>query len=129
LEGEKATGSIQLYNFTLNTLTLRASTTTLITEDGKRFRFARDVTGLRPTARIGQGSEQTLDESSLIPPIPIIAEEVGSSYNIGANVRLEIQNTALGQADVYGMTAAALTGGSSKEIKILSQQDIDQATT
>jgi hypothetical protein len=127
LEGTKATGNLQLYNFTKNTLTLRAATTTLVV-DGKKYYFTKDVTGLRPTARIGQGPEQEIDNSSLIPPIQIIAAEPGSNYNIGANVRMEVQNSALGQADVYGMTAGTVSGGSSTETKVLSQQDLDKAT-
>ncbi|HYC79565.1 MAG TPA: hypothetical protein VEC17_00905, partial [Candidatus Binatia bacterium] len=127
LSGTKATGSVQLYNFTKNTLTLRAATTTLIV-DGKKYSFARDVTGLRPTARIGTGQQQEIDSSSLIAPVPIVAQEVGANFNIGSKVRMEIQNAALGQADVYGETSTALTGGSSTETKILSQQDLDNAT-
>lgn len=127
LSGEKATGRIQLYNFTKNTLTLRAATTTLIV-DGKRYSFAQDVTGLRPTARIGQGGEQEIDESSLIPPVAIVAQEVGSEYNIGADLRMELQNAALGVADVYAETVGAVTGGSSTETKVVSQEDIDKAT-
>jgi hypothetical protein len=57
-----------------------------------------------------------------------VAEQVGADYNIGANTRLELQNAALGQADVYGTASGSISGGSSTEIKILSQQDIDAAT-
>lgn len=127
LTGNKATGNVQLYNFTKNTLTLRAATTSLVV-DGKRYSFTKDVTGLRPTARIGQGGEQEIDTSSLIPPVGIVAQDVGANFNIGADVRLEIQNTALGQADVYAETVGSVTGGSSNEIKVLSQADIDKAT-
>ena len=127
LSGNKATGNVQLYNFTKNTLTLRAATTTLIV-DGKKYSFARDVTGLRPTSRIGQGGEQEIDDTSLIAPVPIVAQEVGANFNIGADIRLDLQNSALGQADVYGETAGAITGGSSTETKVLSQADIDKAT-
>jgi hypothetical protein len=127
LSGNKATGSVQLYNFTKNTLTLRAATTTL-TLDGKRYSFAQDVTGLRPTARIGQGGEQEIDESSLIPPIAIVAQEVGADYNVGADLRMNLQNAALGEADVYAETVGAISGGSSTETKVVSQQDIDNAT-
>ena len=127
LAGNKATGNVQLYNFTKNTLTLKAATTTLIV-DGKKYSFARDVTGLRPTSRIGQGAEQEIDNSSLIAPVPVIAQEVGANFNIGADIRLDLQNSALGQADVYGETAGNISGGSSTETKVLSQADIDKAT-
>jgi hypothetical protein len=126
LSGTKATGNVQLFNFTKNTLTLRAATTTLIV-DGKKYSFTKDVTGLRPTARIGQGGEQEVDKSSLIPPVPIVAQEVGANFNIGADLRLTIQNAALGQADVFAETVGAVTGGTSTETKILVQQDIDNA--
>jgi hypothetical protein len=127
LAGNKATGQVQLFNFTKNTLTLRAATTTLVV-DGKKYSFTKDVTGLRPTARIGQGGEQEIDQSSLIPPVSIVAQEVGANFNIGADLRLTIQNAALGQADVYAETAGNITGGSSTETKVLSQADIDKAT-
>jgi hypothetical protein len=127
LSGTKATGNIQLYNFTKNTLTLRAATTTLIV-DGKKYSFTKDVTGLRPTARIGVGTDQEIDESSLIPPVAVVAQEVGANFNLAGNIRLEVQNAALGQADVYAMTAGSVAGGTSVQTKILSQQDIDNAT-
>lgn len=127
LTGNKSTGQVQLYNFTKNTLTLRAATTTLVV-DGKKYSFVKDVTGLRPTARIGQGGEQEIDTSSLIPPVAIVAQEVGAGFNIGGDLRMTIQNAALGQADVYGETVGNITGGSSSEIKVLSQADIDKAT-
>ncbi|MBX4188058.1 MAG: hypothetical protein KW793_02895 [Candidatus Doudnabacteria bacterium] len=126
LAGTNAKGSIQLYNFTKNTLTLRAATTTLVI-GGKKYSFVKDVTGLRPTARIGVGDSQEIDKSSLIAPVQIVAQVVGADYNIASNSRLEVQNTALGQADVYAVTTTALTGGSSTETKILSQADLDNA--
>jgi hypothetical protein len=127
LSGTKSQGSIQLYNFTKNTLTLRAATTTLVV-NGKKYSFTKDVTGLRPTARIGVGEQQEIDQSSLIAPVPIVAQEVGETYNLGANIRMEVQNAALGQADVYAMTSTAISGGTSIETKVLSQEDLDNAT-
>jgi len=127
LAGTAASGSLQLYNFTKNILTLRTATTTLKV-DGKSYSLTKDVTGLRPTARIGQGTDAEIDQSSLIPPVQIVAQEPGANHNAGANVRMEVVNQALGQADVYGMTSAALTGGASTETKVLSQEDIDKAT-
>lgn len=128
LVGTKANGMVQLYNFTKNTLTLKASTTSLVV-DGKKYNFVKDVTGLRPTAKIGQGEDQEVDPSSLTPPVQVTAAEVGANYNIASSTRLEVKNSALGAADVYGIVSTAFTGGASNEIKILSQKDIDTATT
>lgn len=124
--GTKATGSVTLYNFTKNTLTLRAATTTLLV-NGKKYFFTKDVTGLRPTARIGTGADTEIDESSLIPAVPVIAEQLGQEYNIGTSIRLELSNSALGQADVYAITSGAMSGGTSVQTKIVAQQDLDKA--
>jgi hypothetical protein len=126
--GEKATGSIILYNFTKNTLTLKASTTTLLI-NGKKYFFTKDVTGIRPTARIGTGADQEIDQSSLGAPVPIIADQAGEAYNLSANQKFTVQNAALGETeDVYAMNPGAITGGTSKTIKIMSQEDLDRAT-
>ncbi len=127
--GEKATGSVVIYNFTKNTLTLRAATTTLII-NGKKYFFTKDATGIRPTATIGQGEEQEVDRSSLTAPVPIIAESAGEEYNLAVNQKITLQNTALGDnQNVYAMNETPFTGGSAKIIPILAQADLDRATT
>jgi cell division protein FtsL len=124
--GTKATGSVQLYNFTKNTLTLK-STTTVLLVNGKKFLFTKDITGLRPTATIGTGADAEVDSSSLIPPVSLIAELPGEDYNIAANTKFNIVNAALGNQNVYGVDTAAFAGGSTKTVKIVSQQDLDNA--
>jgi hypothetical protein len=127
--GEKAAGSVVIYNFTKNTLTLKASTTTLLI-NGKKYFFTKDVTGIRPTARIGTGADQEIDQSSLGAPVAIVADQAGDTYNLSANQKFTIQNAALGQTeDVYAMNPGAVSGGTSKTIKIMSQEDLDRATT
>ncbi len=113
--GNKSTGTVTLYNFTSNTLTLRASTTTLIA-NGKNYSFTRDVTGIKPNGSPNTG-------------IPIIAQNGGADYNLPANTRFRIVNAALGNQNVYAENPAALSGGTTgAATKVLSQQDIDNAT-
>ena len=127
VSGTKASGSITLYNFTNNTLTLRASTTTLVA-NGKNYFFTRDVTGLRPTARTGSGNDQQVEESTLIAPVEIIAENPGQEYNITSTTRFEIRNAALGNnPNVYGENKQAIGGGSALSSKVVSQADLDRA--
>jgi hypothetical protein len=126
--GTKAVGEVTIYNFTKNTLTLRAGTTVLVAGD-KRFVFTKDATNIRPTARIGSGDEQEIDQSSLTPPVPVTAEVIGDSSNLPANTQFEIRNSALGNnPNVYAVNATALTGGTQKNITVVSQADIDKAT-
>jgi hypothetical protein len=126
--GEKASGSIVMLNFTKNTLTLKASTTTLVAPNGKKYYFTQDVTGLRSTSKIGTPPEDEVDRSSLIAPIPIVAENPGDSYNLPVNQKFEVVNQALGKTgNVYAINEAAITGGTAQIIKILSQADLDGA--
>ncbi len=127
--GDKAAGTVRIYNFTKNTLTLKASTTTLLI-NGKKYYFTKDATGIRPTATIGQGEEQEVDQSSLTAAIPIVAEVAGEPYNLSANQKFEIVNAALGiSQNVYAINEVPLTGGTTKTINILSQADVDRAVT
>lgn len=128
LVGEKATGSVVIYNFTKNTLTLKAATTTLLI-NGKKYFFDKDATGIRPTGRIGTGDEQEVDRSTLTAPIPITAENAGSDYNLPVNQKIQIVNAALGDnPNVYAANEIPFAGGSATTVKILSQADIDRAT-
>jgi cell division protein FtsL len=124
--GTKASGEVQLYNFTKNILTLKAATTVLIVGD-KKFLFTKDVTGLRPTATIGTGADAEVDPTSLIPPVGIVAQNPGEDSNIAANTKFNIVNAALGNQNVYGVDTVALSGGSTKVVKILTQADLDNA--
>lgn len=114
--GSKATGAVTLYNLTSNTLTLRASTTTLVA-NGKKFFFTKDVSGIKPGTAGNLG-------------IQITAEQAGEAYNLPANIRFTIENKALGNQNVYAVNPAALTGGKTTATggKILTQEDVDKAT-
>jgi hypothetical protein len=128
LDGLKAQGTVRLYNFTQNTLTLRQSTTTLIF-NGKKYFFTKDVTGLRPTLRKTSDAQSEVDPNSLIAEIEIIAENPGETYNLPANTKFTIVNTALGDREVYAMNEKAIGGGQASAATVLSQADIDQATS
>lgn len=126
LTGNKTAGEVRLYNFTKNTLTLRAATTTLVA-NGKKYFFTKDVTGLRPTARLGNSLDGEIDQSTLISSIPIIAENPGETYNLPVNTKFEIENAALGKKDVYAINQEALGGGDATAGTVLSQEDEDKA--
>ena len=122
--GIKATGTVTLYNWTKNTLTLRASTTTLVV-DGKKYSFTQDVTGLKPTG----GTEDNPDKATLIAAVPIVAQEGGEGSNLAAGVKFAVVNAALGDRNVYGVNQAPITGGkTTASSTVMSQADFDKAT-
>ncbi|MCL5435797.1 MAG: hypothetical protein M1275_01830, partial [Patescibacteria group bacterium] len=124
--GEKASGFVTLYNFSKNSLILKSATTRLEV-NGKSYRFLQDVGSIRPTARIGTDLE--IDKSSLIDPVPVVAEGAGGDYNLPAGAHFEIYNEVFGhQPDVlYAVNANPIAGGTNKEVKIVSAADIESA--
>ncbi|MBX4187355.1 MAG: baseplate J/gp47 family protein [Candidatus Doudnabacteria bacterium] len=116
VSGTKAGGNVTIYNFTANTLKLRAATTTLIA-GGKRYVLLSDVSGIKPNGAATAG-------------VAIAATQPGEAYNLPAKTRFQIVNAALGDANVYAENPNALGGGTTGEqTKILSQADIDNATS
>lgn len=125
--GRKASGFVYIYNFSKTTLILRAGTTVLAA-GSRQYVFAQDVTGIRPTAFIGL-ENQEIDETSLIPPVPVIAAAPGESYNLAKGSRLEIDNQVFGRKpqSLYAAVAEDLSGGSTKEVKYVTEADIENA--
>jgi len=124
--GKKASGFVQIYNFSKNTLILKSETTTLLTAGGKNYVFAQDVGGIRPTAFIGRGDEQEVDPSSLSAPVPVVAAQSGEEFNISDGVRIEIVNEVFGSKpdQLYGMASGNITGGSTLEVRVLTENDV-----
>ncbi|MEJ0020999.1 MAG: hypothetical protein WDN47_00260 [Candidatus Doudnabacteria bacterium] len=113
LAGTKATGTVTIYNFTPNILTLRAATTTLVMSD-KKYLFTKDVTGIKPNGVPNPG-------------IQIIADLPGEAQNLPANSKLQIVNQKLGSQNVYAVNPDGIGGGQATSTTVLSQADIDMA--
>ncbi len=124
--GEKASGFVTIYNFSGTTLILKKATTRL-EAGGKVFYFLQDVGGIRPTSRIS-GSDQA-DPATLTESVPIVAAEPGDGYNLPADTRFEIFNEVFGhQSDVlYAANSNPVSGGTTQQIKIVSEGDIASA--
>lgn len=113
LDGVKAAGTVTIYNFTPNTLTLKAATTTLVVS-GKKYFFAKDVSGIKPNGVPN-------------PNIQISAELPGETQNLPADTKFQIVNQALGSQNVYAVNPEGIGGGDATSTTVLSQEDIDKA--
>ncbi len=122
--GHKASGFVTIYNFSKTTLILKAQTT-ILEAGGHQYIFTQDVGSIRPTAFIGL-ENQEIDESSLIPPVPIIAAGPGAEYNLSKGTRVEIKNEVFGHQpkSLYGVAADSITGGTDQIIKVITEQDL-----
>ncbi|HTL39222.1 MAG TPA: hypothetical protein VL306_00190, partial [Methylomirabilota bacterium] len=111
--GNKAQGSVMIYNNTSFTLTLKAATTTLDL-NGFKYKFTKDFPGIKPGG-VANG------------PIDITAVDGGSASNAPANSKFKIINQALGNQNVYAINPAPIAGGIDSTQKSVSQKDLDDA--
>ncbi len=118
--GEKAKGTVTIYNkFSSSNQPLVASTR-FLSSDGKLFRLTEDVTV--PGARIEGGDtvEGTID-------VIIEADEAGDDYNIDATSFSLPGLDPDKQEDIYAENSTSFSGGLSKKVKIVSEEDINKA--
>ncbi|MBR6166381.1 hypothetical protein IKQ65_01975 [Candidatus Saccharibacteria bacterium] len=106
---------------------------TIVTIGGKEFVVTEggSANALDSKGQItytGRGSHQVcmLAENITSGAIKVVAKEVGDGYNIAASndIKLGISTTKR-----YSGTSSAMTGGSSKIVKIVSEEDVKAATS
>ncbi len=125
--GNKAGGTVQIYNFTKQPLNLKAGTTVL-TLGSKNYLLTQDLTGIRVTTYKNAATKE-VDPASLTAPVEVIAQNGGEGYNLPAGTRLEITNQVFGSKPqfLFAKTVAAITGGTSRFLSVVTDQDINTA--
>jgi|SRR5579872_459479 len=124
--GNHARGTVQIYNFTGQTLKLNATTTTL-TVGTKSFHFVSDLSGIKST-RYFAGTKD-VDPASLGPELQIVADQPGEDSDFPADTRLEIHNQVLGTAPqlLYAKAKSSIDNGTSRFQTEIGQADLDNA--
>lgn len=113
--GDKATGKVTLFNRTSSPKTFDAGT--VLTANGKKFVLDKSET----VASASTGSNFETKPGTL--EASITAVEIGSESNIAKDVEMTVANFS---TDTYvAKTASETTGGTSREIKAVSQKDQD----
>lgn len=119
IKEDRAKGIIRVYNATDSAKTLVAQTR-FVSEQGILFRTTSRIT-------IPGSSE----ERKLVPgflDVEVVAAEPGEEYNIGAsNFSLPGLSGSVLFTAIYGVSTAPMTGGSEREISVVSQDDIEKA--
>ncbi|MDP2641049.1 MAG: hypothetical protein Q8P39_00700 [Candidatus Yanofskybacteria bacterium] len=113
----RATGTIRVYNTQRTAQTLVAQTR-FLSENNKLFRIETRVV---VPAAASSGTPGTLD-------VRVVAAEAGESYNIGSsNFALPgLAGSAL-YTQVYARSFEPMKGGSTEQITVVTDQDIQQA--
>lgn len=111
--GEKASGSVLIFNSTTSVVSLEAGTV-LSDGDGHNFLLQSAVTldaANPPTIPMTQATGN------------VIAENAGTEYNLGAGTTFAV--ATFQTEEVYAANSAAFTGGTKEDYKVVSQEDID----
>ncbi|MDQ1284006.1 MAG: hypothetical protein QG620_354 [Patescibacteria group bacterium] len=125
VSGQKARGTITIYNEFGSSPQPLVATTRFVSEDGKLFRLAAGVT-VPGTTKVGEETKPGVIEAD------VVADEAGQSYNIGPG-KFSIPGFKDSGADkyvkFYAVSAKAMSGGGGdgQEASSVSQEDIDTA--
>ncbi len=114
--GEKASGTIKLSNGTGVEQSLAAGTT--FTANGLKFVSTESVTVPKATASVDAGGNVV--KSAGAASVKVQASEAGDKYNIRPS-------SFSVNASVSAESSAAMSGGVSKKIKIVTEDDINKA--
>lgn len=118
---EKAKGKITVFNAYSSSPQTLVETTRFLSDDGKIFRLTKTIT--IPGAKIEEGR---IVASSL--DIEVEADQPGTEYNIGpSNFSIPGFKGSPKYAGFYGKSKDSMSGGSTENIKILTQDDFDKA--
>ena len=125
--GNKASGTVKIYNFTKLPISLKAATTVLVVGD-KTYNLVNDVSDLRPTTYINSRTKE-IDQNSLGSSVEIIAAQGGDDYNLPAGTRLEISNQVFGSRPqlLYAKSDSEITGGTTRYLSVINQDDLTGA--
>jgi hypothetical protein len=121
LKMEKASGTITIYNaYSTNVQSLVANTR-FVSGDGKLFRSLERVN--LPGAHY--------EGSKLVPgtvDIEVVADQAGDEYNIGPSTfSLPGLAGTASYTSIYAKSSGSMTGGVSREVPQITQEDIEKA--
>ena len=122
--GEKAQGEVTIFNDTDVERTLAAGTK-LTTSDAKKLVFTID-TAVKIASKSVDLSNQTTPFSPGVATAKVTAEKLGTESNIAAGNAFSVANFS--SSILLARNDKAFTGGSSKEVKVVSKLDQQAAT-
>jgi hypothetical protein len=121
--GEKASGQVTIYNKTTSQVTIVNGTTLESIETGLKYKTTTDVT---VDAKKPDDDPEYPGMYGVVD-VGIIAESFGEDYNTSEKQEFRIQGYAV--ENIYGKNFNSITGGTTEEITVVSQEDYDNLKT
>jgi hypothetical protein len=122
--GEKSKGQVVFRNCeSMSAVTVAAGTT--VSANGRNYLTQSDV-----SVPGGSGGFGGCASPGVSAAVGVVAEDIGESYNTPSNTAFTVAGHASGSSTVYFRANAStdVTGGSKRQIKVVSADDIQKAT-
>lgn len=120
-KGEKAKGRVKIFNSKIGQqVNLKAGTILAIIPSKLKYLLVNDIT--IPAAETGPGGVPVLKSVDA----DIVAETHGTNYNAPQTKDFEVQGYPF--AEVSATNAAPISGGTSEETSVVSQEDVNSLT-
>ncbi len=123
--GTKAHGTMTISNGWSSDPQPLTQGTRFVADSGQVFRTTTDVTVPGAVLSLSNGQVQTTPGKATVP---VEADQPGDSYNIPAGHFTIPGLSADKQAKIYGTTSAAMSGGTSKTITVVTADDLSKLT-
>jgi hypothetical protein len=117
LEGEKAKGKVTLYNSVLEEVTLKKGTQLTYKSKDSSYVFTTQA-----AVTIPAGVDTLTIVTKGTAEVSVMAEAIGSAYNIKKDKALSVKGYK--SSELTASSAEDFKGGSSKEVKIVTQADL-----
>ncbi|MBU1970233.1 baseplate J/gp47 family protein, partial [Patescibacteria group bacterium] len=122
LEGEKASGKVTLYNYTADEVTIKKGTELTYQNKDDKFVFLTVDEATLPAST----TESPSPPAKVITPgsaeVEVTAKAIGAAYNIKKDQELDVKG--YDSDEMSAISAENFSGGSSEEVKIVTQADI-----
>lgn len=114
--GDKAKGSVTVFNSDNSPHTLTAGTT-ITSSNNLEFTLDKDVT-------VASGSSDPTNLTAGTADVSVTADSIGTEYNLPSNTKFSVSGTSF----LAAKNANAFAGGTKKSITVVGQKDLDNLT-
>lgn len=115
--GEKAKGTVTLYNSSDSRRTVKSGTT-ITSSNGRVFLTDKEVAVASASGDIFTGIKSGTVQ------VAVTAKEIGTEYNVPSNTQFSVEGSSV----LAAKNDAAFSGGSKKKVTVVAKADVDKIT-
>lgn len=116
--GDKAKGTVTIFNSDTSGGKTISAGTVIVSSNDLKFVTDKAVTVASASGDIFSGTEPGKAD------IAVTAEKFGTNYNLPSNTKFTVE----GSSEIAAKNDKAFSGGTKKDIKVVSQKDLDKLT-